>query len=461
SLDGKGEPVYYVAKTALPDLLQIAPKNWRDPKLLRLPADLVSGITLTQPGGQIALARQSPDAPWYFTKPLSTRGSKDRIGDLLSTVLNLEIKEAIEALNGNGANSAISTGSEMAASEMKISVTLRGHEGQPLEMTLKKPPKDVTETKATVANRKAVFTVLSQSLNVLWAQPNDLRDRMLARINEDEVIELEIVSAAYSPVKLRKESGSWFLERNGKLHPANGDRIGRFFEALNTQPILEFTADSASNLALYGLDAPILTASWKGGDSKPSKLLIGKSADNRQFFAKYEDEPSVYRVDAALLPSILPDNMKWKGLGVMRFSQFALRRISLSAGTAPPVILNYDPSTAQWTGSIAGGDITPMIDRVKADKLAGTLAKFNAQDWVTDPSEAIHALQKPELRAVVTLGEPGTNTGPTRDIVLNFAPTQPGAATAFYFGQVEGDPDLFYISRGALQELLQSVFKEG
>jgi hypothetical protein len=458
--DGKGQPAYYVATTNMPDLLQTGPKAWRDAKLLRLPESQILGIKLTQPGGQIELARSHERAPWRFIKPLSTRGSKEQIGELLSTLLNLEVKEAVEPAAGNGSTSGSAQAGEIAAADLKVAVLLKGTENQPFEITLKQPAKDSTETTATAAHRKPVFTVVSKSLRNLWATPNDLRDIMLARIDEDEITDIEIGSTVFPTVQLHKEANSWFLRRHGKMEPANGDRITRFFHALNNHEILEFTSDSAANLSLYGLDAPFLTASWTEKGAKPARLLIGKNAEETKFFAKYEAEPSVFRIDASLLPAIPPDGIKWKGLGALRFTQFALRRIALSAGSAPPLLLDYDPTTAQWTGSMAGRDVTALIDRVKADKLAGLLAKFNVQDWAAERAEALQALKEPVFRVVITLGEPGTNTGPTRDIILNFAPTQPGVETTFYFGQVEGEPDVFYVTRSALSEVWARLFKE-
>jgi hypothetical protein len=454
-----GEIAYYVAKTTISDWLKTAPKDWRDPKLLRLPANLVTGIRLAQGDGQIELFRREENYPWVFVKPLRTRGSKERIGELLSTLLNLEVKDAVEPISGKAAKETAQVPGELASAELKISVVLKGMEKAPLEITLKKPAKDATQTTATVNYRKPVFTVLSKSLHDLWAQPNDLRDRMLSRIDEDAVTHINISSVNFPPVSLRKESESWFLQRHGKWEAASGDRVSRFFDALNTHDIVEFTSDSASNLALYGLDKPFLTVGWTEGASTPMKLLFGKNTEGTEFFAKYEDEPSVYRIDASLLPRIPQDAIKWKGLGALRFTQFALRKISISYGTAPPVILKYDPTTAQWTGQRADRDITEMIDRVKADKLAGALAKFNVQDWAADRTDAIQALKTPALRVVITLGEAGKNTGPTRDISLSFAPTQANMDTAFYFGQVEGDPDIFYVTRPMLLELLAPVFK--
>lgn len=458
----KDDPVasYYVTKTSLPELLKATSGDWRDPKLLRAPATAIMNLKLVQAGGQIELSRTDEKAPWMLVKPLSTRGSKERIGELLSTLLNLTIKEAAEPANGAAKADAAPAPATLAAEEMKISITVKGL-AKAFDLTLTKPAKpDATETTARASYRKPVYTIVSQSLSQLWGEPNQLRDRMLARIDKEVVSTIDITSALHPAIHLEVKNDSWFTTRGTRLAPANGDRISRFFDALNNFQVLEFTADSASNLTPYGLDNPFLTVAWVEAGAKPAKLHFGSNAESTDFFAKYDHEPSVYRVDASILPSIPQEPIKWKGLGVLRFTQFALRQISLAAGTAPPTVLKYDPTTAQWTGNRAGQDITPMIDRVKADKLAGSLAKLNVQDWVGDTTTAITALQNPALRVIVTLGEPGTNSGPTRDLVLSFTPTQSdNMNSALYYGQLQGDPDLFYIARTTLLEILAPVFK--
>jgi hypothetical protein len=455
------EASYYVTKTSLPELLKATPSDWRDPKLLRAPATAIMNLKLVQAGGQIELSRTDEKAPWMLVKPLSTRGSKERIGELLSTLLNLTIKEAAEPANGTAKADSAPATAALAAEEMKISITIKGL-AKAFDLTITKPAKpDATETTARASYRKPVYTIVSKSLSQLWGEPNQLRDRMLARIDTETVSTIDITSALHPAIHLEVKNDSWFTTRGTRLAPANGDRISRFFDALNNFQVLEFTADSASNLMPYGLDTPFLTVSWIEAGAKPVKLHFGANAESTDFFAKYDHEPSVYRVDASILPNIPQEPIKWKGLGVLRFTQFALRQISLAAGTAPPTVLKYDPTTAQWTGNRAGQDITSMIDRVKADKLAGSLAKLNVQDWVGDTTTAITALQNPALRVIVTLGEPGINTGPTRDLVLSFTPTQSdNMNSALYYGQLQGDADLFYIARTTLMEILAPVFKK-
>ncbi|MCA1962823.1 MAG: DUF4340 domain-containing protein [Prosthecobacter sp.] len=455
---GRGGAAAYAARTTLPEMLKATSAEWRDNKLLRLPAELVTGLKLAHAQGQIELARADGKSAWELVKPLRARGSAERINDILSTLLNLTVKSAAEPPPGTTATPS-ATLPGVSNGELRAQITLAGFV-KPVELVLEKPDAaGEGVTKASVNLRKPVFTVLSKSLGDLWAEPNQLRDRMLARIDREAVSAIEITSALHLPIQMEKRDDSWFLKRHERWSAANGDRITRFFDALNSFQVLEFTSDSAANLSAYGLEAPFLSVSWTISGKKTS-LLFGANPESTEFFAKYADEPSVLRVDASILPSIPQEGIKWKGLGVVRFSQFALRQISLSAGTAPPTVLRHDPGTAQWSGERAGQDLSALIDRVKADRLSDALSKLNAQDWVGDTTAAIPLLQDPALRIVVTLGEPGASTGPTRDLVLSFSPTQAGNMNAaLFYGQLQGDADIFYIARSTLLELLAPVFR--
>lgn len=451
-----GETAWYLAKSEAPAILQIPAASWRDPKLLRLPAEVITSITLTQPSGQVVLARENEHAPWRLEKPLKTRGSKERVTELLSTILNIEITEAKDstaALPGNAAPT-------VQADEIKIAIGSKTR-GKTYEISLKKPADDKqVSTTATTDYRKPSFTVAAKNLTALWGSPNLLRDHLLAQIDGEKLEFINITSKTHPEVSLRNEGNSWYLLRHGKWEPANGERVSRCLSALNTYEILQFAADTAADLSPYGLSDPFLTVSWTPARDKPIKLMFGHNEASTAFFAKYEHEPFVYRIDASLLPSIPPDGIKWKGLGALRFTTFALRRITMSLGANAPVVLDYNPVTAQWKASRGGRDVSSEIDRVKADQLANSLSRLTVQDWAADRSDALQALKTPFLTIQIVLGEPGRADGPVREVEILFSPTQPNATTAFYFGQVKGDPDVFYMTRNALLELAGgSVFK--
>lgn len=456
-----GDMEWFLSKSEAPLVLQIPAAAWRDPKLLRLPAEVITGITLTQASGQIVLARESEHARWYLEKPLQTRGSKERITELLSTLLNIEITEARDVANGASKASPPATAAAVpAADEIKITVESKPR-AKSYELTLKKPAdaKQATTT-ASASYRKPAFTVASKDLATLWVQPNDLRDHLLAQIDGERLESITITSKTHPEVSLRNDGGSWYLLRHGEWSPANGERIGRCLNALNTYEILQFASDTAADLAPYGLDDPFHTITWTPVGEKPVKLMFGHNPESTQFFAKYESEPFIYRIDASLLPSMPSDGIKWKGLGALRFSTFGLRRITLARGAHPPIILDYNPVTAQWKASRGGRDVTDEIDRVKADQLAGNLAKFTVEDWAADRSEALQALKTPFLTIQIVLGEPGRADGPVHEVEIVFSPTQPNADTAFYYGQIKNDPDVFYITRSGLLQLVgEGVFK--
>lgn len=453
ALAGRGT-VHHVARTPATALLKNPIENWRDSKLLRFPPNQVTRLVLSDGAGQIEVSRTIESPTWMLVKPLQTRGHEEHIEELLSTLLNLKV-DASDGSNSKTSSAAASPGS---GESLEISIDLIGAT-EPLKVVLKKPADGRTTTEATASNRKSTFTVSSEVLQSLWVQPNDLRDNKLARLKPEIVEEIKIESATHPDVVLRKQQDSWFLQRHGQMEPANGERVATLFQALTTHRIREFASDSASNLDAYGLNQPVLSITWTTADKQSQRISFGHDAQEG-VFAKFDAEPYVYKIAAAVLAAFPADMVKWKGLNPLRFSMFALRRVSLALGTAPPVVLDYNPDTSQWTGTLAGKDITAMIDRVKADRLAGGLAKIQVQDWVQDRTTAVAALAAPGITVTIDLGVAGDTSAPLKQRTLRFAPTQPGAETAIYYGQLDGGPDVFYITRESLRELLAPVFKK-
>ena len=474
ALPGKkeGKRETYVVRTQLPVMLKKPLETWRDERLLRVPAESVSRILISSAKGQIEVARDKPKQPWDLVKPLQTRGHNERINEMLAALLGLKIA-AVDTTDLTTAP---------PADALKFTLVTPAFE-RPVELTIDMPA-DVKTGKAIArsSHRTSTFAVTSDQLATLTLQLNDLRDDRLARVDVSKVDALAVKSAAAGEIALRKEGDNWVLQRHGEWEPANGDRVAKMFEALNEHRVKEFVADSAANLQPYGLDKPFLTVAWNEAGDKPdvkdaalstpnkgfvvsplvgtdTALLFGQDAQGN-VFAKYESDLFVYRVGASVLYALPRDNVRWKALTPMRFSQFSLRQIQISVGTNPPVTLDYDPISAVWKGTRAGEDITSLIDRVKADRLVGKLGGLVVDDWAQDRTDGTKALQTPAITIQITLiSELGNSNSPNKLITLNLAPTVANTDTALYFGRINEGPDIFMLTRDTLRDLLQSVLK--
>ena len=476
SVPGKnaGERAIHVVRTTLPTLLKKPVESWRDDHLIRVPAESVSRIVLSNGSGPIEMVRAKPKAPWDLAKPLQTRGHNERINELLSAILGLKITAV-------AATDALKT--TTPADALKIALTTPAFD-KPVEITLLTPP-DVKGglTQATVIHRDHSYTITSDRLAQLWVKLNDLRDDHLARVDVEKVDAVGVRSSVAGEVALQRENDRWMLLRNNAWEPANGDRITKLFEALNEHRVKEFVADSAANVEPYGLDKPIITVAWNESGDAPGGGAPAVTGKDKSFaaspiittntilvfgqdklgniYAKYENEPFVYRVGASILNALPRDNVRWKATSPVRFSQFALRQIAISVGTSPPVVLDYDPVSAAWTGARAGVDITSSIDRSKADRLADKLGGLTVDDWAQDRTNGTKALLVPAITIQVTLlTEAGNPRSATKTVAINFSPTVAGTDTALYFGRVNDGPDVFLVARSDLRELLKSVMKD-
>lgn len=464
----KGERSHYIARTPVSALLKLAPEQWRDSKLVNMPLESISLVSLQNGHGLIELQRTKPKAPWTLVKPLNTRAHDERVNALLGTLMNLQITHAAA---GSVTAAAVPTES------LRISLQTPALPS-PLELVLQTPEEtNRTSTTATASHRKGSFTISSDRLPDLWAKLNDLRDDHIARVDPEQVTSVAVHSGLAGTAALHRAGDYWVLHRHGAWVPANGGRVMRLFEELNEHRVLEFASDSAANLEQYGLHQPFLTLGWAEQPtdapapppvipdtppdvtSMPRQLSFGTDAEGR-WFAKYASEPFVYRVPAEVINEVPRDSARWKSLHPARFTQFALRQIAISLGTQPPVVLDYDPTLATWSGSVAGRSITELIDRVKADAMAGRLGGLEVQDWLQDRTNAAKALLTPAITVRITLlTDPLQPQGKTRDVEYNFAPTQPGADTPIYYGRVNAEPDVFIIMRDQLRALLASVLK--
>lgn len=446
--DAKGNQLIHLARTPLGALTSKTAEDWRDTRVLRLPAAAVTRFVFSAGDGVLEFSRAA-DGQWEITKPLQARASQDRVNAVLNALLNLE-----GTPEKPGATPPPTTGT---IPEMKVALEMKGA-SKPVTLTLQSAEKPEDPPIVSVSDRPGRFTVPAKVTSFWKLQPNHLRDQHLVHIDPQKADSLRIRSLAYPEIVLTREAETWMLARHGSTDPANQERVRKLLEALNTATVADFAADAPKSLEPFGLQTPFLEVEWSEGEQR-DQIHFGKSKE-QGIFAKLASTPFVYRIDPQLLNAIPPDSLKWRSLAAVHLGIFSVRRIVVSVGVAPPTTLLYDPSLAAWKGEIAGRDVTSAIDRAKADALLQKLVDLSASEWTTERTAAYAALKAPTMTIQILTVDPLKPESAPEPLTLTFAPLVPNADTAIYHGRVNQDPDTFLIGRDLYRQLATPVLKE-
>lgn len=447
---GEDAEEFHLAKSGVLPLLDKPSDEWRDNRLVRLQLEHVGRFTLSAGTGSMEFARE-PKQPWRLIKPIQARASNERVSSVIQALLKMQVKP----VRGKLPPPPTDPGQTMPV--MKVTFGTGAKSQPPLELTFQPPSAAGAEVVSEVSDRGGAYLAPAKLADFWKLQPNHLRDQSLAQIPADRVSAIRFFGPGFPEVKLNRPGELWTLQRFGKEEPANQARIQRLLEGLNTATVMDFVSDSASNLEPYGLNQPFLTLEWTV-EGKTTTLMFGQG--NQQVCAKYVDEPSIFRVNAQMLPSILPaDLVKWRGTRVINANLFSVRRIIVTEGDKPGLTLHYNPDESSWKAELAGADVTDKLDKAGANTLLKQLASFDVSDWSGDRTAAIEALKNPTLTVQVLHLPPGLPDAKPEVKTLTFAPSTPGMVTAVYYGRLNDDPDTFLISRDLYQQLARILVK--
>ncbi|WP_038170062.1 DUF4340 domain-containing protein [Verrucomicrobium sp. BvORR106] len=448
--DKKGNEVLHVTKSTLPALLSKNADDWRDIKLVRIPADTVRRFVLTAGTGAIEFTREK-GKPWQLVKPLQTAASDERVNAVLAAVLNMDVH----------LNPAPKPSEKTPNPALPLMTVTLEAEGQPAPVVITLHPVDAgQEVPAEASNRPGHF-LAPQKLGDFWRlQPNHLRDQQLARIPVETVTGVRLRSLAQPEVVLNRDGGAWALKRFGKLEPGNQERIQALLDGLNGTQVKAFVTDNATaNLAPYGLDRPFLEIEWITKET--SRVLQFGQGEQGVISAKYQNEPTIFQVSPLMLSISPPETLKWRSGRVITANLFAARRVVVAEGTSPALTLNYAAMNAGWSGTLAGQDITDRINSAAANQLLNRLVNFDAVEWSTNRTAAFEALKNPTLTVQLLLADLDKLDGEPRPLTLTFAPAAsvPGQKPTLYHGRLNEDPDTFIVDRPTYEALTAPMLK--
>lgn len=422
--------VYLATQTVRTDIAK-KPDEFRDRKLTDLTTAQVTRAVLKSAAGEIELAKKNEH--WEIVKPLQARGDDQKIGDLLANVTNARIQEFVADDRGDL--------HAYGLSEPRGSITIYGaddKEGRTLQIgAVAEKIKDAVYVR--YLPRNAVYALPKKTEEILTVRPNDLRDRHLVRLDNNNLDRLNIEANGQPKIVLARNEQNWTIaSRNNQ--PANSDEVRRLIDTLNDQQVTRFVADTASELSKYGLDQPQLrltfssfasenTAETGAGEHPFLTLAFGK-VDGDDVYARVGEEPFIVAVNRALLEKIWTDPLRWQELSIFKFKPNDIHRLSRVTDREESVVRT---GAQDWKWLKGEG----AIDTTDLQSLINTLASLRAVRWAGATTPA-HGFEKPQM--VITF-----TTSPN-DQTLHKLTIGNRTDDGMWFAKVEGRDGTFVIS---------------
>jgi hypothetical protein len=461
-MGGSGGAVFVVGD-ALKKLLEKDVNAWRDHRLTDLAATDVTKMTIKNAAGEIELQRAGDH--WKIVKPLDARADDQKVNDLVAQVTNLQIQSFVADDKANAAAYGLAdprgvvtlyTPSDAKGTELMIgaSPTVPAEAPKPSAAgSPPPPPKEADTVYARLPARQSIYTVPKSIEDILKLKPNELRDRSFVRLNPDMVDRIKITPAAGAPFTLGRKDKVWSV-----LAPASGQAIdaakpAELMQKLGSTMVTDFVADSAADLAKYGLDHPVLqvtfssfasenTAETNAGEKTIAAVSFGRT-EGANVYARVEEEPFIVSVPRTVLDDIPAEPLLWQPLNIFQAEPEKVGVLEEKAKDRPELAFTRS-GKGDWTLTKGSGP----VDQAKVQSVVNTLSRLHAVRWV--------GAVKPEygLDAAATglsfelTGDPKTR----RTLFLGVVtPDQMG------YARVDGKEGAFLVSRPDYDTLLQAL----
>jgi hypothetical protein len=453
----------FVVGDELKKLLEKDVNAWRDHRLTDIAATDVTKATIKNAAGEIELQRVGDH--WKIAKPIDARADDQKVNDLVSQVTNLPIQSFVADDKANAAAYGLAdprgtitlyTANDSKGTELMIgsSPTVPAETPKPSEAGSTPPPaKEADTVYARLPSRQSIYTVAKSVDDILKMKPNDLRDHSFVRLNPDMVDRIKITPAGGAAFTFGRKDKVWSV-----LTPASGQAVDagkptQLMQQLSAATVTDFVADSAADLAKYGLDHPALqvtfssfasenTAESNAGEKPIATLSFGRS-EGTNVYARVEEEPFIVSVPKTVEDEVPMDPLLWQPLNIFQADPDKVGVLEEKAKDRPDVVLTR-PGKGDWT--LAKG--TGPVEQAKAESIVNTLSRLHAVRWV-GPVKPEYGLDATATSlSFENAGDPKSR----RTLVLGgVTPEQMG------YARVDNKDGAFLISRPDYDTLLQPL----
>ena len=489
-------------------------RQLRDHRPLLIHPAMPASIEINNKGQRIALERPSPDprTPWKITYPLPLDTDPQMMDVLLGTLQKLT---AVRVYDPEETSVPDMTDDQVTSVSIRNFTGRLAGDGKSLAVEEKPvtlriyPPSDNSNlaelVKATVSDRKAVFE-LAQTTGSNKEVPgvrnipldlNLLRSKQLTDIGDYKITGLSIRRSLQDyPTIVRFVQGdektgqqpTWMYTAEGsRYQEVNPDHLVSLLKTVKTGNVAGFASDKATDLAVYGLDNPLLTLTMSllpkpNEEPRPPVTVFFSKGTDGSWYARQSGKPSVVMLDNEYMKNFTANALAWKKKSLLSFNRYNLKEMHLERiGSGGALVLKFDRLDDSWTASKDGRDETLNINPNRANRYLDELEKMEVVSWLpyTNP-EAREALKKPVFRLKLVIqvykdasrqehreitGKDGITFSAEpemeeKTISMEIAPAGEAGFSRFYYGKINTTPYYFILNMDSVRLLGASLAED-
>ncbi len=381
----------FVIDEELKKLVAKSADEFRDHKLTELNTTQIHKFEIKSAAGELVAVKKGDH--WQLEKPLNARADDQKVSDVIAQAVNARIDSFVSE------NEAKAATTGLAEPRGTVMLFAEGKEKPAILQIGQAPEKEKEKLYAKLSTRDGVYVLPKSVADILSTKPNDIRDKHLLRLNLDSVDRIRLEPAGREPIVLARKEENWLIKSAGDK-PANGAEVRRLAANLQSQEVVAFVVDSASELPKYGLDKAAMkltfsayasenTSETTAGEKSIVSVHFGRT-EGEIVYAKLEDEPFVVSLNKSVLEAMATDVSQWRDLEVFEFKPTAIEAVAVTKSARPP--LEIVREKGEWKLAKTDGE----LNKINAESLVNTLASLRAVRWV-GPAVPEHGFANPAV----------------------------------------------------------------
>ena len=310
----------------------------------------VRSIRLSRDGKLIAVAtRADASAPWKLAEPVQADAEAAAIDAMVTGLADLKQKSDVGEADLK----------QYGLDQPKTVVSVKLDDGKEQALEFGETNPFDASVYVRKAGEKTVRIADGYAKAPFEKQLIDLRDKRVAHLEDTAEVRRIQVAGTKPSYSLEKDGTAWKLlaPQKGAADAGTADRIASAVKSLRATSV---AAERAGGLQQYGLAPAKVTvqlavAAAGGKDTYARTVLVGQPAPQKgsvavKTYAKRDDAPTVYEVDAQILKDLQKDLFELEDKALVHANRDDVRKVVFEQPGAPRIVVERKKEQAPDAG---------------------------------------------------------------------------------------------------------------